>query len=132
MKKLKNDKKVYIGSILLIVIVLITSSVLIGMKFTKSSTETTELLKNQTVESLEFSNATMSGNKLTVDVKNVSDISYNLETIDVKYLDASGNEIVTVNGYIGNSILEDSTKKLVVDTDADLSQAASIQYVIHK
>ena len=132
MKKLKNDKKVYIGSILLIVIVLITSSVLIGMKHTKSSTETTELLKNQTVESLEFSNATMSGNKLTVDVKNVSDTSYILETIDVKYLDASGNEIVTVNGYIGNSILEDSTKKLVVETDADLSPAASIQYVIHK
>ena len=55
-----------------------------------SSANTTTLLKNQVVDNLEFNNATMNKNKLTVEVVNKSNDIYSLNSIDVKYLDGTG------------------------------------------
>lgn len=102
------------------------------MKSAMSSTNTTTLLKNQVVDNLEFSNATMDKNKLTVEVVNKSNDIYSLNSIDVKYLDSTGKEITTVNGYIGNTLEKDESYQLVVDTEDDLSNAYSIEYYINK
>lgn len=97
-----------------------------------SSANTTTLLKNQVVDNLEFNNATMNKNKLTVEVVNKSNDIYSLNSIDVKYLDGTGKEIATVNGYIGNTLEKDESYQLVVDTEDDLSNAYSIEYHINK
>lgn len=130
MSKLKEHKKpLIIGLICLIVI---GAGALIINFNSSESLDNSSLLSNQTVDNLEFLNATLENNKLTVVVHNTLDNNYNLKTIDVTYLDGEGNVITTVNGYIGDKIEKDDMKQLVVNTDVDISQAEQIKYVINK
>ena len=89
-------------------------------------------MQDQEIDNLEFKNAEISGNKLTVEVTNKNATNYLLKTIDVKYIDRDGNEVARPNGYIGNVIGKDETKRLVVSTDVDLSNAYKIEYTINK
>ena len=91
-----------------------------------------ELLSNQTVDNLEFLNAKLENGKLIVEVHNTLSTTYNLKTIEVSYYDNSNNIITTVKGYIGPSIDSDNYRKLIVQTDADLSNATKIEYTINK
>ena len=77
-----------------------------------------------------FKNAKLDGTKLTVEVEAKDNVS--LSTIDVVYKDKSGNEITRLSGYIGNEIEKEEVKKLVVDTDEDLSNINEVEYIINK
>lgn len=105
---------------------------LINFKFSKASIDTSKLLENQTVENIEFVNASMNQNRLKVVVHNRNRKTFSLKTIDIIFKDSSGKQIEVINTYIGNSLKEGEYKQLVIDTDADLSNAYSIQYRINK
>ena len=131
-KRLKENKPLYITSISIICILVVSAVVLVGFNITHSSILTSELLKDKEVDNLVFSNADLNGNKLSVEVKNNSNEVYTLNTIDVVFKDESGNEITTLSGYIGNSLNTGDVKRLVVETDEDLSNSYSIEYRINK
>ena len=131
-KRLKENKPLYITSISIICILVVSAVTLLGFNITHSSVLTSEVLKDQEVDNLVFSNADLNGNKLSVEVKNNSNEIYTLNTIDVVFKDESGNEITTLSGYIGNSLNTGDVKRLVVETDVDLSGAYSIEYKINK
>ena len=129
MKNLKNNEELYRKSLILVGAALIVGFGIVGFRLAFSSTNTTEMLKNQEVEGISFKNATMENNTLTVEVSSAS--SQSIRTIDVVYKDDSGNEITRLSGYVGNTI-DNETRKLVVGTDEDLSNAYSIEYIINK
>ena len=131
-KRLKENKPLYITSISIICILVVSAVTLLGFNITHSSILTSELLKNQEIDNLVFSNADLNGNKLSVEVKNNSNEVYTLNTIDVVFKDESGSEITTLSGYIGNSLNTGDVKRLVVETDEDLSDSYSIEYRINK
>ena len=131
-KRLKENKPLYITSISIICILVVSAVVLVGFNITHSSILTSELLKDKEVDNLVFSNADLNGKKLSVEVKNNNDEVYTLNTIDVVFKDESGSEITTLSGYIGNSLNKDDVKRLVVETDEDLSNSYSIEYKINK
>ena len=129
MKNLKNNEELYRKSLILVGVILIGAFGIVGFRLAFSSTNTTEMLKNQEVEGISFKNATMDNNTLTVEVSSAS--SQSIRTIDVVYKDDSGNEITRLSGYVGNTI-DGESRKLVVGTDEDLSNAYSIEYIINK
>ena len=131
-KRLKENKPLYITSISIICILVVSAVTLLGFNITHSSVLISEVLKDQEVDNLVFSNADLNGNKLSVEVKNNSNEIYTLNTIDVVFKDESGNEITTLSGYIGNNLNTGDVKRLVVETDVDLSGAYSIEYKINK
>ena len=131
-KRLKENKPLYITSISIICILVVSAVTLVGFNITHSSVLTSEVLKDQEVDNLVFSNADLNGNKLSVEVKNNSNEVYTLNTIDVVFKDESGSEITTLSGYIGNSLNTGDVKRLVVETDEDLSNSYSIEYRINK
>lgn len=127
MEKLESKKFI----IILFCILLTTTFFIIkNMKGTRATE--IELLSNQTVDNLEFLNAKLENGKLIVEVHNTLSTTYNLKTIEVSYYDNSNNIITTVKGYIGPSIDSDNYRKLIVQTDADLSNATKIEYTINK
>ncbi len=127
MEKLESKKFI----IILFCILLTTTFFIIkNMKGTRATE--IELLSNQTVDNLEFLNAKLENGKLIVEVHNTLSTTYNLKTIEVSYYDNSNNIITTVKGYIGPSIDSDDYRKLIVQTDADLSNATKIEYTINK
>ena len=131
-KRLKENKPLYITSISIICILVVSAVTLVGFNITHSSVLTSEVLKDQEVDNLVFSNADLNGNKLSVEVKNNSNEVYTLNTIDVVFKDESGSEITTLSGYIGNSLNTGDVKRLVVETDEDLSNSYYIEYRINK
>ena len=124
--KIFSNKKILIGVIILLVLGLFVYK----LNFTKSIE--TPSFPNQTVESLTFTDASILDNKLTVIVKNDTENDYNLKTIDVSFVDSSGNTITTIKGYVGNTLKSNDSKKLVVQTDKDISNTYSITYNINK
>ena len=131
-KLLKKDKKKLIiqGSIIVLIIAL--GVVIINFAVSHANPNSADFLKDQRVDGLLFTRTKYETNKLIVIVKNESDEVYNLKTIDVTFKDNSGNEITTVNGYIGDKIEANGKKQLVVQTDIDLSNANTITYTVNK
>lgn len=125
-KKYVLNEKVLTTCLVLVVLGLVITK----MSYTKSATNIS--FPDQTVESIQFSDATLEGNKLTIVVTNTLSTTYSLKTINVKILDSSSKEITTMKGYIGNTIESGSSKQLVVSTDVDLTNATSVTYTINK
>ena len=128
-KKLKSNKELYNKSLILIGAALIVGFGIIGFRLAFSSVNTSEMLKDQEVEGISFKNAKLENNNLEVEVSSAT--SQSIRTIEVIYKDNNGTEITRLSGYIGNTI-DNDTRKLVVGTDEDLSNAYSIEYIINK
>lgn len=127
----KNKKQVIIisSSILLILIIVL-------LVFGKSlSDPNTGYLRNQSVDGLSFENANLTyENGITVftaDVYNETNDIYSMKTINVSFKDKN-NKIITLVGYIGNTLSKDEGKYLKISTDQDLSDTVSISYTINK
>ena len=125
-KYILNEKVLLLALILLAIGLIITQ-----MALTRSSS-VPPTYADQTVDSLKFSEAILSGNKLTATVTNTTSNTYNLKTITVTFLDSSSKEITRIKGYIGNTISANDSKQLVISTDVDLANAKSIAYTINK
>lgn len=130
-KQLKQNKRIYLTSGVVIAIIVTLSILFINFNFSKAI-DTTTLLSDQVVDNLKFSDARFENNKLTVVVSNTLDDSYRLKTIDVIFQDENYQEITTITGYIGNRLEQMDKKQLVVSTDVDLSQAVHIKYIINR
>lgn len=129
--KVRANRKKYLVSCIVIVLVIVGSIVLYNFT-TSKAIDTTTLLSDQVVDNLKFMNTKLENNKLTVVVYNQLEESYNLKTIDVEFQDENYNEITKVVGYIGETIDNKDMKQLVVSTDVDLSNASHIKYIINK
>ena len=125
-KYILNEKVLLIALILLAIGLIITH-----MALTRSSS-ITPTFADQTIDSLKFTDAILDGNKLTATITNTTSTTYNLKTITVIFLDNSAKEITRVKGYIGNTIVANDSKQLVIATDVDLSTAKSVAYTINK
>ena len=128
----KNNRKLIILGISLIVLIISIGVITNNLNSSHANPNSADFLKDQRVDGLLFTRTKYETNKLIVIVKNESDEVYNLKTIDVTFKDNSGNEITTVNGYIGDKIEANGKKQLVVQTDIDLSSANTITYTVNK
>lgn len=96
-----------------------------------------EVIKDQELESFKFTNTSLvyqDGNSvLETLVTNTSDEKQYLEEFKIIVKDANGNEIVTMTGFIGDSIDAKASKVITSTYGDDLStKAASISYEIVK
>lgn len=100
------------------------------------ATEDAGYLYNQTVENLNFNNASLnyenSISTFSVEVENTLNEIYNLSSIDVVFKDEQNNVIESLNGYLGDSLESMETKILEVSVDKEISNVNSIEYRINK
>ena len=129
MKLTNNIKMFTVGTLILVVGILL---VVIGNSI---STPDSTILKDQVVDNLSFTNATLEyvNNETTFEVevtnKNIDD--YNLKYIEILFTDEENN-INKMMGYIGNSIKTDETKKVTAKIDKDITNSVSLEYVVVK
>ena len=131
-KAIKNDKvtkAVLIGLIALIAGLII--------RFTISlATTGPEYLKDQVVDGISFEDATLSidNGVSTYSVTLVNDLKsdYTLKNVSITFKDTSGKEIITLLGYVGETIKSEEIKYLDTSVDMELTNIGSITYTINK
>ena len=91
-----------------------------------------EVIKDQEVEGLKLTNTSLVSTEysatLVTSVTNPtsSDIDVRIFYIHVK--DKDGNEIVTLQGYVGGKVPAGETREITSSVDRNLDDAASIEY----
>ena len=131
-KAIKNDKvtkAVLIGLIALIAGLII--------RFTISlATTGPEYLKDQVVDGISFEDATLNidNGVSTYSVMLVNDLKsdYALKNVSITFKDTSGKEIITLLGYVGETIKSEEIKYLDTSVDMELTNIGSITYTINK
>lgn len=128
----KNQKIIGIVTIVLFVGVIVFQII----KGTRA-TDDPGFLKNQTVEDLEFSNASLeyenNVSTFSVEVMNaLEEDDYKLTTIEIIFKDSDGKIIESLLGYIGNTIEPKEVKILEASVDREITNVSSIEYVINK
>ena len=125
----KNIKNLVLSSFILIV-----GGIVILLGITLSSRDTT-ILKNQDIDGLSFTNASLeyTGNTSTfkVEVTNKNSSDYNLKYIEIKFKDSEGKENKLI-GYIGNIIESNKSKEIVASIDKDITDSTNLEYSIIK
>ena len=126
-----NKKKIIITGILLVVVIAVVAYIL---KPTVSTIDST-ILKNQTVDGLSFEEANMTFNDgittFTVNVSNDNKETYSLKYVEIKFTDPS-DDVVTLIGYVGESLLSDETRAITASIDKDITSAKKLEYSIVK
>ena len=93
------------------------------------------VIKDQEVGGFRFSNTSLiienGESKLTTEVKNITDQDLSLQSFDIIVKDKNGKEMTTLLGYVGESIKVGEVKTLTSETDVDLTNASSIEYVLN-
>lgn len=129
-ESLKENKKAII--ILFCLLILIIVLLIFGKSL---SDPNTGYLRNQIVDGLSFENANLSYKngitEFTADIYNETEDIYNLKTVSVDFKDKNNN-IITLVGYIGDTLSKNDGKYLKISTDQDLSNTISISYTINK
>ena len=94
------------------------------------------VVKTQVVESLEFTKTSLkyTDDKTVVQttVTNKSDKDFNLKSINIKLIDKNGKEMITLIGYLGDSLKANNTKQITAMVGLDLTNAEKIEYSINK
>ena len=132
MNKIKDNKQLMglVSAVFVVVlgIVLIT----VGKSL---STSDSSVLRNQTVDGLSFENADISCNSgvctFTVDVYNENKSTYTLKNIDLNFKQED-NSVLTLVGYIGETLESDEGRKLTASIDRDISNSTNLEYKINK
>lgn len=95
----------------------------------------TGYLRNQSVDGLSFENAELVYENgittFTAEVYNESDSTYSLKYVNINLTDGDGN-VITLIGYIGDTLEKDEAKLITASIDDDLSDSVSLEYVINK
>ncbi len=119
---------IIIGSLLIIMIVIF----LIGRSVADPNSG---YLRNQSVDGLSFENAELVYENgittFTVEVYNESGDIYNLKDISIQLTDEADN-VITLVGYIGESLDKDEAKRITASIDQDLSSSVNLEYVVNK
>lgn len=94
-----------------------------------------DVIKDQEVEGLKLTNTalvTEPGNStLTTEVSNPTGQDIQLLSFDIYVKDKNGNLIITLIGYVGESIPAGQTRTIVSSTDMNLKDATSVEYKIN-
>lgn len=93
------------------------------------------VVKEQEVDGLTFSNTALitenGESKLTTEVRNTTDNDIELKSFDIIVKGEDGKEIVTLLGYVGETIKAGETKSMISSTNHDLTSATEIEYKIN-
>ena len=128
----QQNKKMIIGLVTLLS-VLIVVAIVIVIGNTVATTDTS-VLRNQTVDGLTFENGNIECTDIctyTVDVYNENKETYNLKTINMNFKQED-DSVVTLVGYIGESLESDEGRKITASIDKDISSSVDLEYVINK
>ena len=90
-----------------------------------------KIFDDVTVSNLRFNNAKLINNNLVVQVQNTTSTKYNLNYIDVTFKNGNKN-IITISGYIGESLESNEIRNLNIKTDVDLSSTTNVSYSVNK
>ena len=132
MNKIKSNKNLM--GLLSAVLVVMIGIVLITVG--KSlATVNSSVLRNQVVDGLSFENAELVCEAgvctFTVDVYNENKSTYNLKYIDIDFKQ-SDNSVITLVGYIGESLETEEGRKITASIDKDLEDSTNVEYRINK
>lgn len=94
------------------------------------------VIKDQTVEVFELKNTSLlyenGTTVLETTVTNTSDRDQYLKEFDIKVTDASGNEMITLKGFIGDKLKAGESRVINSYCGEDLSTATNITYTVIK
>ncbi len=145
-----NKKKIIaIIVIILVLILVVTGAILlvnhnnnlekkstIEKKNTIEAITEKDIIKNESVNGLEFSNTTLIKENgqytMQMDVTNPSNEEIDLEEVNIIFKDKDNNEIVSLLGYIGTPMKVNETRTVTSYTRNDLSKAKSKTIEIKK
>lgn len=126
-----------------ILLAVITIGLITGCGCSKKEETTTEgpkantnegVIKDQTVETFELKNTSLvyenGTTVLTTSVTNTSNKDEYLKEFEIRVEDNSGNELVTLKGFVGSTIKAGETKMINSYCGEDLSNATKITYTV--
>lgn len=95
-----------------------------------------EVIKDREIDGIKLENTSLvvtNGiSKITTKVTNSTDSDYKLDEYKITFKDAEGKEIVTIPGYVGDTIKSGETKTINSSVDIDLTNAKSAEYEVKK
>ena len=108
-----------------------------GKKEEKENFNTNEdVVKDQEVGELKFTNTSLKVDKnystLVTLVSNPTSNDIEVRIFNIYVKDQDGNEIVKLEGYVGDVIPAGESREITSNADMDLSKAASIEYEMVK
>ena len=125
----KDFKRVILATFFLVTGMLL---IVIG---TSIATPDSAVLRNQEVDNLSFTNASLEykddASTFKVEVTNTNQEIYNLKYINIIFTDEADNTN-TLLGYIGNEINPNETKTIVASIDKDITNSVNLKYEIVK
>lgn len=92
------------------------------------------VIKEVNIDGLNIQNVTLIYNTETgrssfsADVVNTTDTPIDVKSFDIRFLDNAGNEVTTLNGYIGEVLEPNQSKNILGGAGLDLSNIESIEY----
>ena len=127
------NKKTKIILIAVSIIAIIAAVVIILTREVPSTTSASYevVLDDVTVDNLRFVSGKITNNNLVVQVQNTTSTTYNLNYIDVTFKNGNNN-IITISGYIGESLESNEIRNLNIKTDVDLSNTNNVLYSVIK
>ena len=104
-----------------------------GETKTEESYNTNEdVIKDQEVEGLKLTNTSLVSTEysatLVTSVTNPTDSDIDVRIFYIHVKDKEGNEIVTLQGYVGGVVPAGETREITSSVDRNLDDAASIEY----
>ena len=108
-----------------------------GKKEEKENFNTNEdVVKDQEVGELKFTNTSLKVDKnystLVTLVSNPTSNDIEVRIFNIYVKDKDGNEIVKLEGYVGDVIPAGESREITSNADMDLSKAASLEYEMVK
>ena len=95
-----------------------------------------EVIKDQEVDGLKLTNTSLTKTDgiwtLVTEVSNNTGSDYELNEFTILIKDSEGNVLVTLPGYVGGTIPNGESRTINSSTDADLENAASVEYSVDK
>lgn len=95
-----------------------------------------DVIKDQEVEELKLTNTSLKVDNnystLVTLVSNPTSEDKEVRVFNIYVKDKNGNEIVTLEGYVGDVVPAGESREITSNVDMDLSNAASIEYEIVK
>lgn len=130
-------KSLKLLGVLLVVTVLVVTGC--GKKEEQDNTKVntnTDVIKDQTVDVFKMENTMLvyedGRTTLETTVTNTSSETAYIKEFKIKALDADGNEIITLTGFVGSEIKAGESKLITSYCGEDLTNAKSINYTVVK
>ena len=109
---------------------------IVNLLFPKLFNTNEKVIENKKVEDLTLTNTSLKVDKnystLVTLVSNPTGEDKEVRIFNIHVKDKKGNEIVTLQGYVGDVIPAGESREITSNVDMDLSNAADIEYEIVK